>query len=88
MFVMAVVVNGGEQQSLYSLTFAMKIGLVRESVRVDLAAYGGRLTTEMLRDIAFAFLDRNVRGVLRFTTEITGASGRRSPPIFNSKRKP
>ena len=58
---MTAVVNGGERQSMYSLTFAMKIGLVRESVRVDLASYGGRLTTDMLRDIAFAFLDRNVR---------------------------
>ena len=54
--------NGGDRQSmLCSLTFGMKIGLIRESVRVDLASYGGRLTTEMLRDIAFAFLDRNVR---------------------------
>lgn len=58
MLAMAVVMNGGQQ---VSLTFAMKIGLVRESVRVDLGAYDGRLTTEMLRDIAFAFLDRNVR---------------------------
>jgi len=58
---MAVVVNGGEQASL---TFAMKTGLVRESVRVDLAAYDRHLTTEMLRDIAFAFLDRNVRDFL------------------------
>jgi len=56
----AVINGGGVRQSMYMLTFAMKIGLVRESVRVDLAAYGGRLTTEMLRDIAFAFLDRNV----------------------------
>ena len=61
---MSVVVNGDDEQSLYSLTFAMKFGLVRESVRVDLAAYDGRLTTEMLRDIAFAFLDKNVRLVL------------------------
>jgi len=63
---MMTLANGGERQSTQSLTFAMKIGLVRESVRVDLAAYGGRLTTEMLRDIAFAFLDRNVRSVSRF----------------------
>jgi len=59
---MTAVVNGGDRQStLCSLTFAMKIGLIRESVRVELSAYGGRLTAEMLRDIAFAFLDRNVR---------------------------
>ena len=65
---MAVVVNGGEQASL-SLTFAMKVGLIRESVRVDLAASGGRLTTEMMRDIAFAFMDRNVRGSCVFTNK-------------------
>ena len=63
MYVMTAVVNGGEQLPSCSLTFAMKIGLILESVRVDLAAYGGRLTTEMLRDVAFAFLDRNVRRV-------------------------
>jgi len=58
----AVVNGGGSRLSMSgSLTFAMKIGLIRESVRVELAAYGGRLTAEMLRDIAFAFLDRNVR---------------------------
>ena len=69
---MTAVVNGGEREPMDSLTFAMKIGLIRESVRVDLAAYGGRLTTDMLRDIAFAFLDRNVRHVwLDFTLRIT-----------------
>jgi len=58
---MTAVANGGERSSMFgSLTFAMKIGLIRESVRVELAAYGSRLTAEMLRDIAFAFLDRNV----------------------------
>jgi len=61
MSTMTADINGGAVQSMYSLTFAMKLGLIRESVRVDLSAYGGRLTTEMLRDIAFAFLDRNVR---------------------------
>jgi len=60
---MTGVVNGGMRQSMYSLTFAMKIGLVRESVRVELADHGGRLTTEMLRDIAIAFLEKNVRFV-------------------------
>jgi len=59
-----VVNGGGIRLSMSSLTFAMKIGLVRESVRVELGAYGGRLTNEMLRDIAFAFLDRNVRRLL------------------------
>jgi len=64
--------GGGVRQSMNLLTFAMKIGLVRESVRVDLTAYDGRLTTEMLRDIAFAFLYRNVRmfrvAVVRIST--------------------
>ena len=40
------------------LTFAMQIGLVRESVTVELE--GGDLTLSTLKDIACAFVDRKV----------------------------
>ena len=47
-----------EDTSLKSggLTFAMQIGLVRESVTVE----GGELTLATLKDIACAFVDRKV----------------------------
>ena len=38
------------------MTFAMQIGLVRESVTVE----GGNLTMETLKEIACAFVDRRV----------------------------
>ena len=41
-----------------TLTFAMQIGLVRESVTVELE--GGELTMATLKDIACAFVDRKV----------------------------
>ena len=42
--------------STLNLTFAMQIGLVRESVTVE----GGELTLLALKDIACAFVDRKV----------------------------
>lgn len=41
------------------LMFVMQIGLVRESVRVDLDG-GGELTMDTLKEIACAFVDRKV----------------------------
>jgi hypothetical protein len=52
--------NGDVKLAGNSLTFDLKIGLVRESVRVDLQSTGGRLTNEVLTEIAVSFLDRNV----------------------------
>jgi hypothetical protein len=57
---MTLMMNGDVKLAVTSLTFDLKIGLVRESVRVDLQPTGGRLTNELLTDIAFSFLDRNV----------------------------
>ena len=43
-------------QSVGGMTFAMQIGLVRESVTVE----GGDPTISTLKDIACAFVDRKV----------------------------
>lgn len=58
---MTQIVNGEARLLTSQITFDLKIGLIRESVRVDLQPTGGRLTNDLLTEIAFSFLDRNVR---------------------------
>ena len=49
-----------------TLVFQMQIGLVRESVAVQLD--GGNFTLSTLKDIACAFVDRKVNFFLEFKT--------------------